>query len=90
MPERLQRPQEAPGFVKRVPAFADFGTYRSSTPAEGAAGALDPGRAQLPALDISQIRSRPRPCRSRCRASRTPRRPAAATGGRRAGAKNAG
>ena len=27
--------------------------------AEGAAGALDPGRAQLPALDLSRIRSRP-------------------------------
>ena len=53
--------------------------------AEGAAAALDPRRAQLPAPDLSRIRSRPGPCRSACRASRTPRRPAAATGGRRAG-----
>ena len=75
MPERLQGTQEAPGFVKRVPVFADFGTYRSSAPAEGAAAALNPRRAQLPALDLSRIRSRPRPRRSRCRASRAPRRP---------------
>ena len=49
--------------------------------AEGAAGALDPRRAQLPALDLSRIRSRPRPRRSRCTVSRAHRRPAAATGG---------
>jgi len=53
--------------------------------AESAAGALDPGRAQLPALDLSRIRSRPRPRRSRCTVSRAPRRPAAATESRRAG-----
>ena len=48
MPEPLQRfqsTQEAPGFVKRVPAFADFGTYSTSAPAEDAAGAFNPGRA---------------------------------------------
>ena len=53
--------------------------------AEGAAAALDPRRAQLPAPDLSQNRSRPKPCRSACSVFRTPRRPTAATGGRRAG-----
>ena len=50
--------------------------------AEGAAGAPDPRRAQRPALDLSRIRSRPRTRRSRCTASRAPRRP---TAGRRPG-----
>ena len=65
-----QRPQEAAG---RAGAAARLSARRrgrtcpgsaAAAPinhprAEGAAGALDPRRAQLPALDLSRIRSRP-------------------------------
>ena len=62
------------GKAKKYIFFQEIQT----TKPEGAAGALDPGRAQLPALDLSRIRSGPRSRRSACSTSRAPKRPAAA------------
>jgi len=81
---RSCRPSLCPAAWPDVPRISGSGPIDLPR-AEGAAAALNSRRAQPPALDLSRIRSRLGPCRSRCSTSRAPRRPAAAPGGRRAG-----
>ena len=73
MPERLQNIQGTQEAAGRAGAAARLSARQRGRTcpgsaaaglidlprAEGAAGALDPGREQLPALDLSRIRSRP-------------------------------